>query len=114
MLRTELLDESEELAECLLSSDQVDTLLQTAEKIAAAIDNLDLNVDFSSFWQLDASIGGIGGYCLLSSMKPFRNPFLHGMARELFRPIQYAAAQILYHNGPNTARTIALFRCWLE
>lgn len=106
---TELLDESEKLAECLLSSDQVDTLLRTAEEIAAGIDNLDLDVDFSSFWQLDASIGGIGGYCLLSSMKPFRNPFLHGMARELFRPIQYAAAQILYHNGPNTARATVEF-----
>ena len=109
MLRTELLNESEKLAECLLSDDQVDTLLQSAEEIAAGIENLDLDVDFSSFWQLDASIGGIGGYCLLSSMKPFRNPFLHGMARELFRSIQYAAAQILYHNGPNTARTIVEF-----
>jgi hypothetical protein len=109
MLRIELLDESERLVECLLSSSQLDTLLQTAEEIAAGIENPDLDVDLASFWKLDASIGGIGGYCLLSSMRPFRNPFLGGIARELFRSIQYAAAEVWYHNGPNTARSTVWF-----
>lgn len=109
MPRTELLNESQRLAECLLSDDQVDALLRTAEGVAAGIDNPDTDVDFSSFWQCDASIGGIGGYCLLPFMKPFGNPFPHDIARQLFRPIQYAAAQIIYHNGPNTARATVEF-----
>lgn len=100
MLRTDLLEESDRLVECLLSSNQVEMLLQTAEGIAAGIENVDL----TPFWRLDASIGGIGGYCLLPSLRPFGNPFSGGIARELFRPIQYAAAEIEYHNSELMAR----------
>lgn len=82
MLRTDLLDESDRLVKYLLSAGQVETLLQTAEEVAAGIENPDLDVDLASFWKLDASIGGIGGYCLLSYMRPFRNPFPDGTARE--------------------------------
>ena len=109
MLRTNLLDESGRLVEYLLSSNHVEILLQTAEGIAAGIENPDLDVDLTALWTLDASIGGIGGYCLLPWMRPFQNPFLGGIARELFRSIQYAAAEIWYHNGPNTARSTVWF-----
>ena len=110
MLRIELLDESKRLVECILSSGQLDTLLQTAEEITAGIENPDLDVNLASFWKLDASIGGVGGYCLLSYMRPFRKPFPDGStAMALFRPVQYAAAEIEYHNGPNTARAAVEF-----
>ncbi|HEX7607770.1 MAG TPA: hypothetical protein VF370_00415 [Candidatus Cryosericum sp.] len=102
MLRTSLLDESERLAEQLLSKNQVEVLSRTAEDITAGIESADLKVDLTPFWKLDARIGGIGGYCM--PLRPFGNPFPSGIARELFRPIQYAAAEIEYHGNPLTAR----------
>jgi len=68
--------------------------LQAAKKIDAGIENVDL----TPFWRLDASIGGIGGYCM--PLDPAQNRFAGGVARELFRPIQYAASEIgHYANG---------------
>lgn len=43
-------------------------------------------------WQLDQKIGGIGGYCMPAD--PKRNPFPSGINREMFRPLQYARAEI--------------------
>ena len=104
MLQTDLLDESDRLVKWLLSGNQVEILLQAAERIAAGIGNDDVDVDLTPFWRLDASIGGIGGYCLLRWMRPFENPFAHGIARTLFRSIQYAAAYIEHHNSELMAR----------
>ncbi|MCE5193732.1 hypothetical protein LLF88_07375 [bacterium] len=107
MLQTDLMDESDRLAEYLLAGDQVEVLLQAAEEIAAGIENGGLGTDLSSFWRLDASIGGIGGYCL--PLRPFGNPYPGGIARGLFRPIQYAAALIEYHNSELMARSTVQF-----
>jgi len=104
MLQTDLLDESDRLVKWLLSGNQAEILSQAAESIAAGIGNDDADVDLTPFWRLDASIGGIGGYCLLRWMRPFENPFAHGIARTLFRSIQYAAAYIEHHNSELMAR----------
>lgn len=92
------LDESDGLVECLLNGNQADILLEAAKEIDAGIEQVDL----TPFWRLDASIGGIGGYCL--PLRPFTNPFPGGIARELFRPVQYAAAEIEYHASELMAR----------
>lgn len=104
MLQTDLLDESDRLVKWLLSGNQAEILSQVAERIAAGIGSDDVDVDLTPFWRLDASIGGIGGYCLLRWMRPFENPFAHGIARTLFRSIQYAAAYIEHHNSELMAR----------
>ena len=43
-------------------------------------------------WKTDASIGGIGGYCMPAN--PLKNPFPSGVKRELYRPLQYARSSI--------------------
>lgn len=43
-------------------------------------------------WLMDQKIGGIGGYCMPAD--PKINPFPGGLNRELFRPLQYARAEI--------------------
>lgn len=48
--------------------------------------------DPSALWLIDQDIGGIGGYCMPAD--PKLNPFPAGVNRELFRPLQYARAEI--------------------
>lgn len=43
-------------------------------------------------WKEDQRIGGIGGYCM--PQNPVKNPFPSGIKRELYRPLQYARAEI--------------------
>jgi hypothetical protein len=84
----EALPESIELADCLLNSDQKQIIERAGVELYQRPDTY--NLDF--FWDLDSSIGGIGGYCM--PFDPTANPFPGGIGRTLFRPVQYAAGDI--------------------
>jgi hypothetical protein len=82
------LPESKELLNALLTKTQKEIVEKAMQEIKENPESY--NIDF--FWGLDASIGGVGGYCM-----PFdvtRNPFPTGIGRSLFRPLQYAASDI--------------------
>jgi len=84
----EALPESKELLNTLLTNAQKEIVKRAIKEIKENPESY--NIDF--FWRLDASIGGVGGYCM-----PFnatRNPFPAGIGRSLFRPLQYAAGAI--------------------
>lgn len=87
MTHTALL-ESTKLANLLFDAEQK----QIAERAAQEIDEKPDAYDLSFFWRLDSFIGGVGGYCM--PFNPVSNPFPGGTGRTLFRPIQYAAADI--------------------
>jgi hypothetical protein len=87
-MRDEPLPKSIELEDSLLSPEQRQVIEGAAREIQEKPDTYDL----SSFWEMDASIGGIGSHCLLSGTTFKRLRF--GICRELFRPLQYAAVWI--------------------
>jgi len=82
------LPESEKLLNLLLTDSQKEIIERALHEIKENPESY--NIDF--FWELDASIGGIGGYCM--QFNPTRNPFPTGIGRSLFRPLQYAASDI--------------------
>lgn len=86
----EALPESIELANCLLNFEQKQIIERATKEIEDKPDAYDL--DF--FWRLDSSIGG---YCM--PFNPTVNPFPGGIGRTLFRPLQYAAANIEWNKG---------------
>jgi len=87
-MNDEALPESTELANFLLNPEQKQVIERATKEIKERPDAYDLGF----FWKVDASIGGIGGYCM--PFDPTCNPFPAGIGRELFRPLQYAAADI--------------------
>ena len=87
-MNNEALPESKELLNFLLTNAQKEIVGRAIKEIKENPDSYD--IDF--FWELDASIGGIGGYCM--PFDPTRNPFPTGIGRDLFRPLQYAAGAI--------------------
>ena len=89
----EALPESIELADCLLNSEQKQIIERATKEIYDKPDTYEL--DF--FWRFDSSIGGIGGCCM--PFNPTINPFPGGIGRFLFRPLQYAAANIECNKG---------------
>lgn len=82
------LPESLELEASLLRPEQ----RQVIGSAAREIEENPHSYDLGSFWRMDASIGGVGGYCM--PFEPTLNPFPSGIGRELFRPLQYAAGEI--------------------
>jgi len=85
---TGALPESKELLNLLLTEVQKEVVDRAIKEIKENPESY--NIDF--FWELDASIGGIGGYCM--QFNPTSNPFPAGIDRSLFRPLQYAWADI--------------------
>lgn len=99
----EALPESMELSKRLLNSEQMEIIERAAKEVDDKPDAYEL--DF--FWTFDSLIGGIGGYCM--PFNPTVNPFPGGIGRTLFRPLQYAAADIEYEkdlwNNHRSARS---------
>ena len=87
-MNNEALPESKELLNFLLTNAQKEIVGRAIKEIKENPDSY--NIDF--FWELDASIGGIGGYCM--QFNPTSNPFPAGIGRSLFRPLQYASSYI--------------------
>lgn len=67
-------------------------------------DNKDEKYKTDILWEIDALIGGVGGYCLPSSSS--NNPYPAGIERELYRPLQYAKEEIDVGYGRVNARYI--------
>lgn len=67
-------------------------------------DNKDEKYKTDMLWEIDALIGGVGGYCLPSSSS--NNPYPAGIERELYRPLQYAKEDIDLGYGRVNARYI--------
>lgn len=67
-------------------------------------DNKDEKYKTDMLWEIDALIGGVGGYCLPSSSS--NNPYPAGIERELYRPLQYAKEEIDLGYGRVNARYI--------
>lgn len=67
-------------------------------------DNKDEKYKTDMLWEIDALIGGVGGYCLPSSSS--ENPYPAGIERELYRPLQYAKEEIDVGYGRVNARYI--------
>ena len=67
-------------------------------------DNKDEKYKTDILWEIDALIGGVGGYCLPSSSS--NNPYPAGIERELYRPLQYAKEEIDLGYGRVNARYI--------
>ena len=87
-MNDEALPETKKLLNLLLTDAQKEIVERAIKEIKENPESY--NIDF--FWELDASIGGIGGYCM--PFDPTRNPFPTGIGRSLFRPLQYAASDI--------------------
>jgi hypothetical protein len=87
-VNNEALPESKELLNLLLTNAQKEIVGRAIKEIKENPESY--NIDF--FWELDASIGGIGGYCM--QFNPTSNPFPSGIGRSLFRPLQYASSYI--------------------
>ena len=84
----EALPESKELLGTLLTEAQKEVVKRAIKEIKENPESY--NIGF--FWEMDAWIGGIGGYCM--PFDSIRNPFPTGIGRSLFRPLQYAASDI--------------------
>lgn len=67
-------------------------------------DNKDEKYKTDMLWEIDALIGGVGGYCLPSSSS--KNPYPEWIERELYRPLQYAKEEIDLGYGRVNARYI--------
>lgn len=67
-------------------------------------DNKDEKYKTDMLWEIDALIGGVGGYCLPSSSS--KNPYSAWIERELYRPLQYAKEEIDLGYGRVNARYI--------
>ncbi len=63
-----------------------------AEFIENEIEEKSSNYITDKLWISDQSLGGVGAYCIPPD--PKLNPFPGGQKRELFRPLQYARADI--------------------
>lgn len=87
-MHDKLLPESKGLLNTLLTELQRGIV----EKAIKEIKNNPDSYNIGLFWELDASIGGVGGYCM--PFDPKYNPFPTGIGRSLFRPLQYAASDI--------------------
>lgn len=72
-----------------LFSDEQKTQIQTFLDGVKPEDEDKYSTDI--LWVIDKNIGGIGGYCMPSN--PVKNVYI-GLDRELFRPLQYARAEI--------------------
>lgn len=79
---------SQKLFEKILSDEQRKHVIKILSKVK---DNQGDNPNLY-LWEVDQTIGGVGGYCMPND--PKRNPFPGGVERELFRPLQYARADI--------------------
>ena len=62
------------------------------DKIEIELDKNPADYDLSLLWSYDATIGKIGAYSMPAD--PKRNPFPGGVARVIYRPLQYARAQM--------------------
>ncbi len=87
-MNNKALPESEKLLNLLLTDAQKEIVERAIKEIKENPESY--NIDF--FWEMDASIGGVGGYCM--PFDPTRNPFPIGIGRSLFRPLQYAVSDI--------------------
>lgn len=67
-------------------------------------DNKDEKYKTDMLWEIDALIGGVGGYCLPSSSS--KNPYPAWIERELYRQLQYAKEEIDLGYGRVNARYI--------
>ena len=67
-------------------------------------DNKDEKYKTDMLWEIDALIGGVGGYCLPSSSS--KNPYPAWIERELYRPLKYAKEEIDLGYGRVNARYI--------
>lgn len=67
-------------------------------------DNKDEKYKTDMLWEIDALIGGVGGYCLPSSSS--KNQYPAWIERELYRPLQYAKEEIDLGYGRVNARYI--------
>jgi len=97
-MNNEPLPESTKLAKLLLNDKQAKVIEEALKEIEVKPHDYDIE----KFWEMDRFIGGIGGYCM--SLDPIVNPFPGGIARSLFRPLQYAASDIernkdIYNNA---------------
>ncbi len=97
------LQESEKLAIALLNEKQLKKLQLALTQIYQCPYNYDIKV----LWELDRSIGLIGGYCMPAD--PKNNPFPGGFGRDIFRPLQYARAEIEISNIFDTARYVVQY-----
>lgn len=75
-----------------------------SEFLRQDFDNKDEKYKTDMLWEIDALIGGVGGYCLPSSSS--KNPYQAGIERELYRPLQYAKEDIDLGYGRVNARYI--------
>ena len=75
-----------------------------SEFLRQDFDNKDEKYKTDMLWEIDALIGGVGGYCLPSSSS--NNPYPAGIERELYRPLQYAKEEIDLGYGRVNARYI--------
>lgn len=75
-----------------------------SEFLRQDFDNKDQKYKTDMLWEIDALIGGVGGYCLPSSSS--ENPYPAGIERELYRPLQYAKEEIDVGYGRVNARYI--------
>lgn len=75
-----------------------------SEFLRQDFDNKDEKYKTDMLWKIDALIGGVGGYCLPSSSS--KNPYLAGIERELYRPLQYTKEEIDVGYGRVNARYI--------
>ena len=73
-----------------------------SEFLRQDFDNRDEKYKTDMLWEIDALIGGVGGYCLPSSSS--NNPYPAGIERELYRPLQYAKEEIDVGYGRVNAR----------
>lgn len=96
------LSESTKLADLLLTEEQKVII----ENVLCEIRVIRNCYNTELFWELDTSIGGIGGYCMPAD--PIMNPFPGGIGRELFRPLQYACSEI-YRDVNYSARYIVQY-----
>jgi len=87
-VNNDALPETKKLLNLLLTNAQKEIVGRAIKEIKENPESY--NIDF--FWELDASIGGIGGYCM--QFNPTSNPFPSGIGRSLFRPLQYASSYI--------------------
>lgn len=75
-----------------------------SEFLRQDFDNKDEKYKTDMLWEIDALIGGVGGYCLPSSSS--NNPYPAGIERKLYRPLQYAKEDIDLGYGRVNARYI--------
>src|SRR5665647_3764353 len=72
------------------------------KEIEEEIINKPVFYDIEKLWILDKNIGGIGAYSMPAN--PVRNPLPGGIGRTIYRPLQYARANIEINNINDHAR----------